>query len=119
MQLGCAMLSTRIIALTLLVVLGVVCVSFAAPIQRIQGIITEVGEGFLLVRPDGQSAERNFILRWKARFVPMKLPQKGDRVLILYKDKEEGAVIYGVNYLQPPLEESPAESEPPPTKKTL
>lgn len=73
--------------------------SYAAPIQRIQGVISEVGEGYLLLEPDDRSAPRKFILRWKARFTPPKLPIKGDRVLILYKDKDQGSVIYGVNYL--------------------
>lgn len=72
---------------------------YAAPIQRIQGVITEVGEGYLWLRPDHASRPRKFILRWKARFIPPKLPLKGDHVQILYKDKEQGAVIYGVNYL--------------------
>lgn len=72
----------------------------ASPIQRVQGVVTEVGEGFLLLRPDGQESRMKFILRWKARFVPPKVPFAGDRVLILYKDKEEGAVIYEVDYLQ-------------------
>ena len=71
----------------------------AAPIQRIQGVIAEVGEGYLWLRPENRSNPRKFVLRWKARFTPPKLPLKGDRVLILYKDKEQGAVIYGVNYL--------------------
>ncbi len=70
-----------------------------APIQKVQGIITEVGEGFLWVQPDDQSPRLRFILRWKARFVPPKLPLKGDRVEIWYKDKEQGKVIYGINYL--------------------
>jgi len=73
---------------------------YAAPIQRIQGTILEVGEGFLIVTPDDRSAAKKFLLRWKAHFVPPKLPLKGDRVLILYKDKEEGAVIYELNYLK-------------------
>lgn len=76
--------------------------SHAAPIQRIQGVISEVEEGYLMLQPDGQSGLRRFILRWKARFTPPKLPIKGDRVMILYKDKEQGPVIYGVDYLAPP-----------------
>jgi len=80
-------------------VFGVAFISKAAPIQRVQGVITEVGEGYLLLKPDGQASRLKFILRWKARFVPPKVPLAGDRVLILYKDKEEGAVIYEVNYL--------------------
>jgi len=75
--------------------------SYAAPIQRIQGVIAEVGEGYLLLEPDDRSGPRKYILRWKARFTPPKLPIKGDRVLILYKDKDQGSVIYGVNYLGP------------------
>ena len=72
---------------------------FATPIQQIQGVITEVGEGFLWLKPDGGSAPQKFILRWKARFIPPKLPLTGDRVLILYKNRDGKAVIYGVNYL--------------------
>lgn len=74
--------------------------SAADPIKRIQGTVKEVGEGFLLLTPDDHSAARKFILRWKAHFVPPKLPLSGDHVLIFYKDKPEGAVIYGVNYLE-------------------
>jgi hypothetical protein len=70
-----------------------------APIQQVKGIVVEVEEGFLWLKPDGESVPRKFILRWKARFTPPKFPLKGDRVLILYKDKEEGSVIYGVDYL--------------------
>lgn len=80
----------------------------AAPIQRVQGVISEVGEGFLLLKPDGQPGPLRFILRWKARFVPPKVPFPGDRVLILYKDKEEGAVIYELNYLPPQGEAPPS-----------
>jgi hypothetical protein len=76
-----------------------ISVAFSAPIQKIRGVITEVEEGILWLKPDGESTLRKFNLRWKARFVPPKLPLKGDHVLILYKEKEEGAVIYGVNYL--------------------
>lgn len=72
----------------------------AAPIQRIQGTILELGEGFLILGPDDKSPARKFLLRWKAHFVPPKLPLKGDQVLILYKDREEGAVIYELNYLK-------------------
>ena len=60
-----------------------------------------------MLKPDGQAAPLRFILRWKARFVPPKVPFPGDRVLILYKDREEGAVIYEVNYL-PPTPEAPS-----------
>jgi hypothetical protein len=79
-----------------------VCVTqftLAAPIQQIQGVIVELEEGYLWLKPDGAAAPRKFLLRWKARFNPPKLPLKGDRVRILYKDKEEGTVIYGVDYL--------------------
>jgi hypothetical protein len=76
--------------------------ALCAPIERVQGVISEVGEGFLLVIPDGETRARRFILRWKARFVPPKLPLKGDRVLVFYKDKEEGALIYALRYLRTP-----------------
>jgi len=91
----------RLIAIMLLtlVVLGEVGLSAADPIQRVQGVIKEVGEGFLLLVPDGRSVTQRFLLRWKARFVPPKLPLDGDRVLIFYKDKPEGSIIYGINYL--------------------
>jgi hypothetical protein len=78
----------------------------ASPIQRVEGVITKVGEGFLLLKPKGQSSERKFILRWTARFTPPKIPFKGDRVLILYKDKEDGAIVYGVNYVRQPADNS-------------
>lgn len=65
-------------------------------------MIEEVEEGHVWVMPDHGKARRKFILRWKARFTPPKLPLKGDRVLILYKDKDEGAVIYGLKYLNVP-----------------
>jgi hypothetical protein len=86
--------------LTPLFVLVSIVVLWAAPIQEIRGTITEVGEGFLLLKPDGEAGTRKFILRWQARFVPPKLPMPGDRALILYKDKPEGSVIYGVEYLK-------------------
>lgn len=80
----------------------------AAPIQEVEGVILEVGEGYLIVRVDAQTEPRKFILRWRAKFVPPKLPLKGDRVEILYKDKDEGAVIYELNYLKPaPVSTSP------------
>ncbi len=92
----------RGLAVTSLIILLLFAVagrSAADPIQRILGTVTEVGEGFLLLAPDDQSAVRKFVLRWKARFVPAKLPLPGDHVLIFYKDKPEGSIIYGVNYL--------------------
>ncbi len=93
------------IFITLFLTLG-----HADPVKTIQGNITEVEEGFLWLKPDGESSTRKFVLRWKARFVPPKLPLKGDRVLILYKDKDEGAVIYGVNYLTEPGPPVPGEA---------
>jgi hypothetical protein len=89
--------ATTFILTTLLVCLTQL--TLAAPIQHIQGVIVELEEGYLWLKPDGEAAPRKFLLRWKARFDPPKLPLKGDRVLILYKDKEEGSVIYGVDYL--------------------
>jgi F0F1-type ATP synthase alpha subunit len=91
---------TIVTPLALAIVLLAIALSvYAAPIQRFQGTILEVGEGFLIVTPDDKSSSKKFLLRWKAHFVPPKLPLKGDHVLILYKDKEEGAVIYQLNYL--------------------
>jgi len=94
------------ILLSMLVVTGLFRAAAADPIKRIQGTVSEVGEGFLLVTPDDQSKSHKFILRWKARFVPPKLPLKGDHVLVLYKEKPEGSVIYGLTYLDisPPPE---------------
>jgi hypothetical protein len=74
--------------------------AYAAPIQRVQGTILDVGEGFLMLKPDAGSKPLKLILRWKAHFVPPKLPLRGDHVLILYKEREEGQVIYEVNYLK-------------------
>lgn len=91
----------------------VIGVSAADPIKRIQGTVTEVGEGFLLLIPDEQSTARKFILRWKARFVPPKLPLKGDYVLILFKDKPEGQVIYELDHLRPSPQAPPSKSDPP------
>jgi len=87
-------------AMMVLLLFAEVGLSAADPIHRIKGTVKEVGEGFLLLVPDDQSATLKFILRWKARFVPPKLPLSGDHVEIFYKDKPEGLVIYGVNYLE-------------------
>jgi hypothetical protein len=89
--------TTILIVATVLVCLAYA--AFAAPIQQVRGVIVELEEGFLWLKPDDESTPRKFLLRWKARFNPPKLPLKGDRVLILYKDREEGSVIYGVDYL--------------------
>ncbi len=85
----------------IVILLTVVSLSAADPIQKIKGVITDVGEGYLWLKPAGTTGPLKFILQWKAEFVPPKLPLKGDRVLILYKDKDAGAVIYGVRYLVP------------------
>lgn len=90
--------------------------AFAAPIQKIQGTIVELEEGYLWLKPDGEPAPRKFVLRWKARFDPPKLPLKGDRVLILYKDKDEGSVIYGVDYLATPAESAQSPKDQVPNK---
>ena len=87
-------------SLIILLLFAKVGLSAADPIHRIKGTVKEVGEGFLLLTPDDHSAVRKFVLRWKARFVPPKLPLSGDHVLIFYKYKPEGLVIYGVNYLE-------------------
>jgi hypothetical protein len=89
--------ATILVLTTVLICLAQAAVS--APIQQIRGVIVELEEGFLWLKPDDEPAPRKFLLRWKARFNPPKLPLKGDRVRILYKDKEEGSVIYGVDYL--------------------
>jgi hypothetical protein len=92
----------RFRATTFILTVVILCLTysaFATPIKQIRGVVVEVEEGFLWLKPEGQSAARKFVLRWKARFNPPKLPLKGDRVLILYKDKEEGSIIYGVDYL--------------------
>ncbi len=88
---------TTFCLMTILVCLA--CAALASPIHQIQGIIVELGEGYLWLKPDGEPAPRKFVFRWKVRFNPPKLPLKGDRVLILYENKAEGAVIYGVDYL--------------------
>ncbi|MFH0821834.1 MAG: hypothetical protein V2B18_03725 [Pseudomonadota bacterium] len=96
--------SITVAALCAWVVAGLFDASSAAPIQKIEGIITEVGEGYLWLKPEGEEQGRRFILQWKARFDPPKLPLKGDYVEVLYKLKEEGAVIYGVRYVRPFLD---------------
>lgn len=90
------------VALVAVITLSVVILAHADPIRRMQGVIEEVEEGHVWVIPEDGATRRKFILRWKARFTPPKLPLKGDRVLILYKNKDEGAVIYGLKYLNVP-----------------
>lgn len=92
----------------------IVSAAYAAPIRRVQGTIQRVGEGFILLKPDDGSKQLKLLLRWKAHFVPPKLPLPGDRVLVLYKPREEGLVVYGVNYLKntPEAVEKPAEEKP-------
>jgi hypothetical protein len=106
--------TTILISATVLVCLT--HAAFAAPIQQIRGVIVELEEGFLWLKPDDESTPRKFLLRWKARFNPPKLPLKGDRVLILYKDKEEGSVIYGVDYLSTAPEQDQAPKDRVPDK---
>jgi len=98
--------------LLLVVSLGSPSGPAAASIETIQGVIVEVGEGFLWLKPQDGSQARKFILRWKARFDPPKLPMKGDHAVILFKSKQEGAVIYGVRYLEMlPEQEFPERQE--------
>ncbi|MCX5862808.1 MAG: hypothetical protein WCG29_13170 [Desulfomonile sp.] len=78
--------------------------SSAEPVQNIRGVITEVGDGFIWLVAEKRSEPQRFILPWKARFIPPKLPIKGDHVSILYKIKEDGPVIYGLEYLKIPPE---------------
>ena len=92
------MTAVRAFSCSIALMLLFAAVAGAASIQQVEGTVTEVEEGYLLVKPDGQEKTIRLVLRWKARFVPPKLPLKGDRVLVLYKDKPEGAVIYEVRY---------------------
>jgi hypothetical protein len=107
----------RFRATTFILIVVVLCPTysaFATHIKQIRGVVAEVEEGFLWLKPDDESAPRKFVLRWKAKFNPPKLPLKGDRVLILYKDKEEGSIIYGVDYLKTaPESGKPAEGQGP------
>jgi hypothetical protein len=103
--------------LTVLVVfLLMASVSIGAPIQRTQGVIVDLQSDHLWLKPDGQIEPHKFILKWKVRFNPPRLPLKGDRVQILYKEKDEGSVIYGLNYLQNPSDSSERNSESNPEK---
>jgi hypothetical protein len=99
----------RALVLTV-VVTWIVSAAYAAPIQRVQGIIHEVGEGFILLNPDDGSKPLKLLLRWKAHFVPPKLPLPGDQVLVLYKARDEGLVVYEVNYLKIAPEQLPSPS---------
>ncbi len=94
------MKSVRLVitALALFLVFGQV--AFAAPIKRISGQVVEVEEGYLWVIPDGRNNPVKFVLKWKTHFIPPRLPLKGDHVQVLYKNKKEGRVIYGVNFLK-------------------
>lgn len=99
--------------LTVLVFFLMVSVAGSAPIQRIQGVIVDLQSDHLWLKPDGQAEPHKFILNWKVRFNPPRLPLKGDRVQVLYKEKDEGSVIYGLNYLQNPSESSERRPESP------
>jgi hypothetical protein len=83
-----------------LIVLLIASTSAAAPIQQMQGVIVDLEHDHLWLKPDRQSEAVKFILKWNVRFNPPRLPLKGDRVQILYKNKEEGSVIYGLNYIK-------------------
>ena len=95
------LLPTKYILSIFLFVLLTASLSVGAPVQKIQGVIVGLEEDHLWLKPDGSSEPLKFILKWMVRFNPPRLPLKGDRVQILYKDKDEGAVIYGMNYLEP------------------
>jgi hypothetical protein len=92
------MCALRAIVHAIAFIVLIAAIAGGTSIQRVEGTVSEVEEGYLLVKPDGQEKTIRLVLRWKARFVPPKLPLKGDRVLVLYKDKPEGAVIYEVQY---------------------
>lgn len=81
-------------------------ISSGAPIQKIQGVVVDLEQDHLWLKPDNQSEPIKFILRWKVRFDPPRLPLKGDRVRILYKHKDEGPLIYGIDYIQSPSDDS-------------
>ncbi len=85
--------------------------SAAAPIQQIQGVIVDLEHDHLWLKPDRQSETVKFLLKWNVRFNPPRLPLKGDRVQILYKNKEEGSVIYGLNYIKDSSNSSERRSE--------
>ncbi|MBI5252050.1 MAG: hypothetical protein HY912_21355 [Desulfomonile tiedjei] len=91
-------------------------ISAGAPIQRIQGVIVDLEHDLLWLRADHQPEPLKFILKWKVRFSQPRLPLKGDRVQILYKNKDEGSVIYGLNYIQNPSDSSEQRSDSDPDK---
>lgn len=74
--------------------------AIADPIKRIEGTIVDFDDRYLWIVPDGQNDPVRFIMRWKVRFQPPRLPIKGDHVVLLYKNKDEGRIIYGVDYLK-------------------
>ena len=99
-----------------LIMLLIASMSAAAPIQQIQGVIVDLEHDHLWLRPDHQSEAVKFLLKWNVQFNPPRLPLKGDRVQILYKDKEEGSVIYGLNYIKDSSNSSERRSESNPDK---
>ncbi len=104
-------LSTRT-AFLLLIFMLIAVISNGAPIQILDGVIVDVKDENVWIIAEGAAQQpRKFVLRWNARFDPPRLPLKGDRVRVLYKDKDEGAVIYGLNYLQTPWEVSETQSD--------
>lgn len=94
------MKSLNITLLSMVVFLTLSGLAWADPIRKITGAIVEIEEGYVWVVPDGQTDPLKFVLKWKVRFRPPRLPIKGDRAVLLYKNKDEGRVIYGVNYLR-------------------
>jgi hypothetical protein len=95
----------------LIIFLLIASISAADPIQRIEGVIVDMNHDLLWLKPDNQQETLKFWLRWNVRFNPLRLPLKGDRVQILYKNKEEGLVIYGLNYIQNSSDSSDQTSE--------
>jgi len=88
--------------LTFCFLIALICsslsISYSEPVRRITGVITEVGDGFIRLIAKNELEPQKYLLPWKTRFIPPKLPLKGDHVTILYKMKEEGLVIYALEY---------------------
>lgn len=94
------MKSVKLIVSALAVFLVMGQIAHAAPIKRISGLIVEIEEDYLWVIPEGKNVPIRFVLKWKTHFSPARLPLKGDHVMVLYKNKDEGRVIYGLNFLK-------------------
>lgn len=94
------MMVRHLITVAVLVIL--ICssptISYPEPVRRVNGVVTEVGDGFIWFIAENQSEPKKYLLPWKTRFIPPKLPLKGDHATILYKVRKEGLVVYGLEY---------------------